>query len=133
MPSDKERDYKVGYGKPPCRTRFQKGQSGNPQGRPSGAKNLANLLSAALNERVIIDENGVRRKLPKGHAFIKRLVDRAVAGDWRAAKILLDHYPHIDRGVEAGCSRVTPFTDADRKVIEGLKDQLRDLKEDADE
>jgi len=32
--SDTERDYKVGPGKPPLHTRFQKGQSGNPAGRP---------------------------------------------------------------------------------------------------
>jgi hypothetical protein len=27
-------DYKVGYGRPPLRTRFKKGQSGNRKGRP---------------------------------------------------------------------------------------------------
>ena len=30
MPPETERDYEVGYGKPPRHTRFQKGQSGNP-------------------------------------------------------------------------------------------------------
>jgi hypothetical protein len=30
MTPDNERDYEVGYGKPPCHTRFKKGQSGNP-------------------------------------------------------------------------------------------------------
>ena len=29
-----ERDYEVGYGKPPRHTRFVKGRSGNPRGRP---------------------------------------------------------------------------------------------------
>jgi hypothetical protein len=35
MPRDNEGDYEVGYGKPPRDTRFKRGQSGNPRGRPS--------------------------------------------------------------------------------------------------
>ena len=48
MPSDKESDYEVGYGKPPRHSRFVKGRSGNPRGRPPGTKNLKTLLSEAL-------------------------------------------------------------------------------------
>src|SRR5580700_2307294 len=58
MPRDQERDYEVGYGKPPRPTRFKRGQSGNPRGRSSGAKNLKTLLSDALNERVTVSKNG---------------------------------------------------------------------------
>jgi Family of unknown function (DUF5681) len=35
-PNDEGGDFEVGYGKPPLRTRFRKGQSGNPGGRPRG-------------------------------------------------------------------------------------------------
>jgi Family of unknown function (DUF5681) len=63
MPFDKEPDYDVGYRKPPRHTRFAKGQSGNPRGRPPGAKNLKTLLSEALNETVIVSENGGRQRL----------------------------------------------------------------------
>src|SRR6266581_1429571 len=65
MPPDDERDYEVGYGKPPRHSRFVKGQSGNPRGRPPGAKNLVTLLNKALNELVIVTEDGGRRKITK--------------------------------------------------------------------
>jgi len=70
MPSDNTMDYEVGYGKPPRDTQFKKGHSGNPRGRPSGSKNLATLVTEALNEPVIIAENGERRKISKRQAII---------------------------------------------------------------
>ena len=81
MPFEKQRDYEVGYGKPPRSTRFKKGQSGNPRGRPSGSKNLSTLLSEALNEPVIVTENGRRRKISKRQAIIKQLVNQSAKGD----------------------------------------------------
>ena len=51
---DGTRGYAVGYGKPPVHTRFAKGRSGNPGGRPRG-KNLTTLLQEALAETVTIE------------------------------------------------------------------------------
>lgn len=36
---DQHGQYSVGYGKPPAKSRFKKGSSGNPNGRPNGARN----------------------------------------------------------------------------------------------
>jgi hypothetical protein len=36
-------------------TRFRAGTSGNPRGRPKGARNLATVLAATLAERVVVD------------------------------------------------------------------------------
>ena len=58
MPHDDEHDYEVGYGKPPPHTRLVKGQSGNRRGRAPDAKNMKTLLTKALNELVIVTDNG---------------------------------------------------------------------------
>jgi len=89
MPSDKELDYEVGYGRPPRQTRFEPGRSGNPRGRPNRSKNLATLLSEALREPVIVTENGRRRKVSKRQAVIKQLVNRSARGDLKAMQMLL--------------------------------------------
>ena len=100
MPFDNKRDYAVGYGIPPRHTRFEKGRTGNPKGRPSGAKNLSTLFIEALNETVIIAENGGRRKISKREAIIKQLVNRSAKADWRAIKILLDMVRELEGRIE---------------------------------
>src|SRR5260370_10634823 len=55
----------VGYCNPPERTRFKKGRSGNPQGRPRGTFNMATVLERTLREKVVINENGKRKTITK--------------------------------------------------------------------
>ena len=119
MPADNKRDYEVGYGKPPRHTRFKKGQSGNP--RPPGAKNLATLLTEALNERVIVAENEGRRKITKREAIITQLVNRSAKADLRAIKILLDIIQDIERRTEPASPETSAFSEADEKVLEQLR------------
>jgi hypothetical protein len=84
MPYDDEGDHAVGYRKPPRHSQFLKGQSGNPRGRPPGAKNLKTLLNKALNELVVVTENGGRRKVSKREAIITQLVNCSAKGDFRS-------------------------------------------------
>ena len=121
MTFDKEPDYDVGYRKPPRHTRFTKGQSGNPRGRPPGAKNLKTLLSEALNETVIVSENGERRKVTKRQAIITQLVNRSATADFRAIKILLDIVRDIERQNEPTAPETSDFSEADEKVLEQIK------------
>ena len=127
MPRDNEGDYQVGYGKPPRHTQFQRGQSGNPRGRPAGSKNLATLVSEALNEWVIVVENGGRRKISKREAIIKQLVNRSAKADWRAIKILLDIVREIEGRIEPETAE-SSFSAADEKVIAQLKARLHGKK-----
>ena len=131
MSRDTGRDYEVGYGKPPRNTQFKKGQSGNPRGRPSRSKNLATLVSVALNEPVIVVENGGRRKITKREAIIKQLVNRSTKADWRAIKILLDIVREIENRVEPETGE-SSFSAADEKVIEQIKARWHAKKGDFD-
>jgi hypothetical protein len=121
MQPDQKRDYEVGYGKPPRHTRFKKGQSGNPQGRPKGSKNLPTLLTEALNEPVVVAENGRRRKITMRQAIIKQLVKRSATADLRAMKILLDMVRDLERQAEPASPETAEFSEADEKVLEQLR------------
>ena len=86
MPPDDERDYEVGYGKPPPHTRFAKGQSGNRRGRPPGATNMKTLLTKALNELVVVTDHGGRRTVSKREAIITQLVNRSAKATSRPSR-----------------------------------------------
>ena len=82
-------DYQIGYGKPPRHTRFKKGQSGNPKGRPKRPDSFAQLARRTFNERIAIRENGERRTISKLEAVLKQLVNKAATGDARATREII--------------------------------------------
>jgi hypothetical protein len=82
-------DHDVGYGKPPRDTQFQKGQSGNPSGRPKRPENFAQFVRHALNKKIVTEENGQRRTITKRQAMADQLVSRAMAGDLRSIQEML--------------------------------------------
>jgi hypothetical protein len=88
--SDNPNEYKVGYGRPPKHTQFREGQSGNPNGRPKGARNLKTDLAAELNKRIDIREGDQRRRISKQEALIKRLIEQGLNGDPRALAAALN-------------------------------------------
>ena len=86
--ADSESGYKVGPGRPPLDTRFEKGQSGNPDGRST--KSLPALLADALNETVVVTIDGQRRTITKREAIVTQMVDKSASADLRATKMLID-------------------------------------------
>lgn len=81
--------YEVGYKRPPAHSRFKKGQSGNPKGRPKGAKSPKVLLEEALSASVTVMENGVPKKTELRRLLFKSLVSKAVKGDSRSTRLLV--------------------------------------------
>ena len=78
----------VGYGKPPKDSRFKKGRSGNPGGRPKGSKNLLTLIHEELDRPIAVREDGRSRKVRACDALAKRLVHKGLSGHDRSIELL---------------------------------------------
>ena len=129
MPPDDQNDYEVGYGKPPRHARFEPGRSGNPRGRPAGSKNLSSLLSRALDEPVIVVENGRRRRIAKRKAIVTQFVNQSAKGDLKAIQILLTMLRDIEARADPGSADPAAFTEADQEIIRRMQMRLRGAKE----
>ncbi len=85
-------DDEIGYGKPPKKNQFQKGQSGNPKGRPKGKKNRYSTGTNDLNEmirrvaatEISVTDGGQLKQLPIFEVAIKTAMAKAAKGDLHA-------------------------------------------------
>jgi hypothetical protein len=84
-------DYTVGPGRPPLHSRFQKGQSGNPGGRPGPAKQLKQRFHRALREALEMKPQALEAARPTDMlgALIRKMVLDALAGSDAARQRVL--------------------------------------------
>jgi hypothetical protein len=68
-----DEDENAGYGPPPRRTRFKPGQSGNPRGRPKGARSTGTIVTGVLGRKVSLTAGGRQRQMPLKEAIILRM------------------------------------------------------------
>lgn len=84
-----DKEYEVGYGRPPLATRFQPGRSGNPTGKRKRPPSLPEIEARVLFAKERITINGKARKLPTAAAALTALKAKAFKGDVRAALAVL--------------------------------------------
>ena len=86
-----ETPYPVGYGRPPEHTRFQKGRSANPGGKPGPKKRLKQAFDAALGEALNGDEAALRAATPTKvvERFARQVALDALEGRASAQRLVL--------------------------------------------
>lgn len=98
--------YEVGYKRPPRHTQFQKGQSGNPRGRPRGSRNklpsfgnerLNTIIKEEAYRQVEITEQGKKITMPIAQLALRSLATKAAKGDHRSQRLITELVSTIER------------------------------------
>ena len=109
-PPSKHLDYEVGYGKPPVATRFEPGRSGNPRGRPRGARNKLPALKEEQLKTIILEEayrsikvsEGKRQvTIPMAKAVVRALAVNAARGQLRSQQLFAKLVSETERANKA--------------------------------
>lgn len=89
--------YEVGYGRPPIESRFKPGKSGNPSGRPKGAKNkpskkfekIKHLYSKIADEKITIRKGDKPARMSMMECILQQAMNQAVKGEAGMTKLVL--------------------------------------------
>lgn len=122
----KKQPYEVGYGKPPRESRFTKGQSGNPKGRPKGSKNLSTVVLRESRQRVRVNGPRGTRTVTKVEAAAMQVGNKATQGDLRASRDLFALVQLAEAESSSGSNSAT-FREIDQRVLENLHRRFKSL------
>ncbi|MEM9111446.1 MAG: DUF5681 domain-containing protein [Planctomycetota bacterium] len=115
---ESDKDYEVGFGKPPMHTRFKPGQSGNPKGRPKNTKDLEKLMDRELSRSIRVNENGQSKTVTIREAINRTIVVAAAKGDSKALRMIL---PFMSNQTDLDGFEVDPAGEA---MLKDLFDQF---------
>jgi hypothetical protein len=100
---DEDREYDVGYGRPPKASQFKKGKSGNPRGRPRRDLSMGALFRKVSQQKVRTNTQNGQKMMTKMEASLIQLVNKSASGDLKALKVLVDlsrQFPELSADCE---------------------------------
>ena len=83
-------DSPIGYKNPPVQSRFQKGQSGNPRGRPKKVPDFMEDAAEILGGTVTGQAKGKSITLPITQAMFRAICRQALKGDNQALRRIIE-------------------------------------------
>jgi hypothetical protein len=124
-------DYVVGYAKPPKATQFRKGVSGNPSGRPKGAKSLSTIFAKHSTRKIKISSNGREQMVSVIEAMIMRTLKRALDGDFKAIQQSFEMY-QLWAETQQVQTNSTDLHEADQQVLKNIMKRVKQFETEND-
>lgn len=130
------KDYEVGYGRPPKHSQFKKGQSGNPSGRPKEPTTFLESFNKTLSKDVKVVKDGKEYLITGLTALSQKYLNSILSGDYRFMKLFLDKnakdvnietylYPEPDVAQEEEELVPKNPTPKQREAVEEIKSIIR--------
>ena len=113
----------------PNKGSFGPGQSGNPKGRPRGAKGVKVMVRKALDTRIEIHTGKGPKKVAIIEALLKKEVSLAAEGDWRARKTVFELAKwalgdSVEQPLATEASTPEELTQTGQAIIAWFKDEI---------
>jgi hypothetical protein len=120
------KNYDVGFGKPPEKTQWKKGQSGNPAGAKAVKKKpkpLMQSLAEQLNELVPVTKGGKSKLVPLSDALAMKLLHGLMSAPIKEQVAILQRLAALGlfnaQAESLECANDdSEFSEADRRLIE---------------
>ena len=117
--------YEVGYAKPPKQHQFLKGKSGNPSGRPKGAKGFRAAALEIIAESVRVRGPNGAIEMSNSEAIVRVAMKKALSGDLRAMQLVREWLgPEADSNSGSAALPLTPKEQALWSRMIGTKEDF---------
>lgn len=124
---ESSQDFEVGYRKPPANTRFVKGRSGNPGGRPRGKRSagLMEDVQSLASGKITAREGNKIERITMQKALIRSLCHQAIKGSVPAARKLFELIQEASLSEEVAAP-ATELSPENREILKRYLERTAD-------